>query len=105
MYYKALLDLGVWPAWRTVKVDDTTVGIAEGLNAGAWTVGVSVTGNLFGFSLEETRALPPAAFMARREAAAARLVEAGAHYVIDSVAELPPVLSAIEGRLAREERP
>ena len=105
MLYKSLLDLAVWPAWRTVKVDDTTVGIAEGLNAGAWTVGVSVTGNLFGLSLEETRALPPATFMARRDASAARLVEAGAHYVIDSVAQLLPVLSAIEGRLARGERP
>jgi phosphonoacetaldehyde hydrolase len=105
MYYKALLDLAVWPTWRTVKVDDTTVGVAEGLNAGAWTVGVAVTGNLFGLSLEATRALPARDFMAKRQTATARLLEAGAHYVIDGVAELPTVLSAIEGRLARGERP
>ena len=30
MLYRTLLDLGVWPAWSAVKVDDTEVGIAEG---------------------------------------------------------------------------
>ena len=29
----------------------------------------------------------------------------GAHYVIDSIADLPPVLDVIEGRLARGEGP
>ena len=105
MIYRALLDLAVWPTWRVVKVDDTEVGIAEGLNAGCWTVGVAVSGNMFGLSLEETRALPPSQYHAKRAAAAARLTEAGAHYVIDSVADLAPSLSAIEGRLARGERP
>ena len=37
--------------------------------------------------------------------AAGRLAGAGAHYVIDSVADLLPVIQAIEGRLARGERP
>ncbi len=36
MFYKSLIDLNVWPAWSAIKVDDTTVGVAEGLNAGAW---------------------------------------------------------------------
>ena len=35
MFYKGLIDLGVWPAWSAIKVDDTTVGVAEGVNAGA----------------------------------------------------------------------
>ena len=62
-----------------MKVDDTEVGIAEGLNAGSWTVGVAVTGNVFGLSLAETAALPPAEFAPRRERAEAKLTAAGAH--------------------------
>lgn len=105
MIYRTLLDLGVWPAWSAVKVDDTEVGIAEGLNAGCWTVGVAVTGNVFGLSEAETAALPPDDFARRHAAAGARLAGAGAHYVIDGVADLLPVVAAIEGRLARGERP
>ena len=105
MIYRALLDLGVWPAWSVVKVDDTEVGIAEGLNAGCWTVGVAVSGNVFGLSKADTDALEAADFARRRDAAAATLTAAGAHFVVDSVADLLPVMAAIEGRLARGERP
>ena len=105
MLYRAWLELGTWPAWSCVKVDDTEVGIAEGLNAGCWTVGVAVTGNLFGLSLADAEALPASEFDSHRHAAVAQLATAGAHYVIDGVADLIPVLGAIEGRLARGERP
>ena len=105
MIYKTLLDLEVWPAWSAIKVDDTEVGIAEGLNAGTWTVGVAVSGNVFGLSQADTEALSPQAFAARRAIAAAKLTSAGAHYVVDSVADLMRVVAAIDGRLARGERP
>jgi phosphonoacetaldehyde hydrolase len=105
MLYKAFLELTVWPAWSCVKVDDTEVGIAEGLNGGCWTVGVAVTGNVFGLSLADTEALTPAEFATRRAAAVARLEGAGAHYVVDGVADILPVMTAIEERLGRGERP
>jgi phosphonoacetaldehyde hydrolase len=105
MLYQTLLNLKVWPAWRAVKVDDTEVGIAEGLNGGAWAVGVSVSGNVFGLSQADTQALSPQDFARRRRIAVDRLASAGAHYVIDSVADLLPIVAAIEGRLARGERP
>ncbi|UOK70381.1 phosphonoacetaldehyde hydrolase [Ancylobacter polymorphus] len=105
LMWKVLTDLQVYPPFTVVKIDDTEVGIAEGLNAGAWTVGVAVSGNVFGLSRADTEALPPAEFAARRALAVSKLAAAGAHYVIDSVADLPAVLAVINGRLARGERP
>ncbi len=105
MIYRSLMDMGVWPAAACFKVDDTEVGIAEGLNAGAWTVGVAMSGNVFGLSMADTGRLPAAELASRRDSGHARLRVAGAHYVIDSVADLLPVAVDIEGRLQRGERP
>ncbi|HZA66088.1 MAG TPA: phosphonoacetaldehyde hydrolase [Geminicoccaceae bacterium] len=105
MMYRTFLDLEVWPAWRVVKVDDTEVGIAEGLNAGCWTVGVAVTGNAFGLSAADAAALPPHEFEQRRAAACRQLTRAGAHHVVDGIWDLEHALATIEGALARGERP
>jgi phosphonoacetaldehyde hydrolase len=95
----------VWPAWSAIKVDDTTVGVAEGLNTGAWAVGFAATGNCFGLSLADAKALAPEHFARRCARAYDVLYGAGAHYVVDSVADLMPQVALIEGRLARGERP
>jgi phosphonoacetaldehyde hydrolase len=105
MFWKGLVELNAWPAWRAVKVDDTTVGVAEGVNAGAWSVGVAVSGNAFGASLQEAQTMAPEEYSKRKGAAYDALSAAGAHYVVDSVADLLPALAAIEGRLGRGERP
>ena len=105
MIYKTLLDVGVWSTRAVIKVDDTEVDIAEGMSGGTWTVGVAVSGNVFGLSEQDTKALPHDEFERRRACATDKLRAAGAHYVIDSVADLLPVVHAIEGRLARGERP
>jgi phosphonoacetaldehyde hydrolase len=86
-------------------VDDTGVGLAEGRNAGSWAVGVAVSGNAVGLSLAEWQVLPADEQQRLRERATAQLMAEGAHYVVDSVAELLPVLDQIQARLARGERP
>lgn len=105
MMYRCFLDLQVWPAAFVVKVDDTEPGLAEGDAAGCWTVGVAVSGNAMGLSPQHLAALDPAEFQARRAAAISHLTRAGAHYVIDTVADLPPILDQIEGRMLRGDRP
>jgi phosphonoacetaldehyde hydrolase len=105
MMYRSFADLGVWPPHTVVKVDDTGVGLAEGVNAGTWTVGVAISGNALGLTLAEWKALGADEQDARRAKATALLREANADYVIDSVADLLPVLDQIEARLARGERP
>ncbi|WP_022980642.1 phosphonoacetaldehyde hydrolase [Ideonella sp. B508-1] len=105
MMYRCFADLGVWPPHTVVKVDDTGVGLAEGRNAGCWTVGVAVSGNAVGLSRAEWEALPASEQQALREKARAQLLSEGAHVVVDSVADLLPVLDDIQARLARGERP
>lgn len=101
----AMARMGVWPASAVVKVDDTPPGIGEGRAAGTWSVGVALSGNIAGLSADELAALPDAGRDALRARATAQLTDAGAHMVIDSIAELPAALTEIAARLARGERP
>jgi phosphonoacetaldehyde hydrolase len=105
MMYRTFADLGVWPPHTVVKVDDTGVGIAEGREAGTWTVGVAVSGNAMGLTLAEWQALDARHQRQRRAGAAAPLHATGADYVVDSVADLLPVLDDIESRLRQGHRP
>lgn len=105
MMYRCFADLGVWPPATVVKVDDTGVGIEEGLHAGTWTVGLAVSGNAMGLTLPEWNALSPEAQAQHRAAASQKLWDAGAHYVIDTVADLLPVMAEIEQRMQKGERP
>ncbi len=81
------------------KIGDTPADIAEGLNAGAWSIGVAKTGNMVGLSCEAYNSLTPTEKEARLQRARLRLAQAGAHYVVDSVADLEPVLDDIDTRL------
>ena len=105
MMWKALVELGAWPARACVKVDDAVVGIAEGLEVGAWTVGLSASGNGVGLDQDALAALSAVERAARIEVSAKALRDAGAHYVVESVADLGPVLAEIEARIARGESP
>jgi phosphonoacetaldehyde hydrolase len=96
MIYKACADLGVWPLQRVIKVDDTEAGVAEGRNAGCFTVGLAASGNSVGLTQEALAALPAADRSQRLAAAKQALLTAGADVVIDSIADLLAVLSAID---------
>jgi phosphonoacetaldehyde hydrolase len=105
MCYQNAIQLGVYPMHAMVKVGDTIPDIEEGLNAGMWTVGLSLTGNLLGLNEEEVRALSAAEKDSACERIEAQLYQAGAHFVIDGIWDLPDVINEIESRLEQGECP
>jgi phosphonoacetaldehyde hydrolase len=88
-----------------VKVDDTVPGVEEGLNAGMWSIGLAVSGNEVGLALADWEALPDDEQATRRERAHRRLRQSGAHYVVDTIADLMPCIDDIAAHLRRGERP
>ena len=105
MTWKALIALDAWPAQACIKVDDATVGIEEGRSAGCWTIGLAASGNGVGLTLQDYSALEEQDRVKRVAAAAAELKAAGADYVIDSVADIGPLLDVIAARIVAGERP
>jgi len=102
MIYKACAELGVWPLSRVLKVDDAEAGVAEGRAAGCYTIGLAASGNGMGMSREDLMALPHDAREQRLGAVAESMLMAGADLVIDSIADLLPVLSEqVEPRAAK----
>ncbi len=98
-------NLRIYPMEAVVKVGDTLPDIAEGLNAGMWTVGLAMTGNELGLNQEEIAQLAPEELQRRLDRAYTRMHQAGAHYVVDGIWDVPAVIDEINARLARGERP
>jgi phosphonoacetaldehyde hydrolase len=105
MCLRLALDFHLSSTAAAVKIGDTVSDIQEGLNAGMWTVGVTATGNEVGLNESQLAALQPEDRKRRLGHADNTLKAAGAHYVIESVAELQPILEQIDRRLAAGERP
>jgi phosphonoacetaldehyde hydrolase len=105
MIFHIAAHLGIAPLSSIVKVGDTPFDVAEGLNAGCWSVGVALTGNMIGLTEEDYLQLHVLDREMRDTKAREALLEAGAHYVIDRVRDLPSVLLSINDRLAQGERP
>lgn len=106
MVYRNLDLLDAWPIESVIKVDDTTSGVGEGLNAGCWAVGVARYSNYMNInSLDEEATLSKPEIQQRLEKTREMLRKAGAHYVIDSLADIETVIADVNARLARGERP
>lgn len=105
MALECVQQLRISAVWRCVKVDDTLPGIHEGLNAGMWTVGLALSGSPAGWTLEQFLQASAEERQTVRDRVGGEFRNAGAHYVIDSIEDLPGVLDAINARLASGERP
>jgi phosphonoacetaldehyde hydrolase len=105
MVMQNMFNTGVYPPEAVVKVGDTKPDIGEGLNASVWTIGLAKTGNEVGLNLEEINALDETTLARKLEIARLGLAQSGAHYVVDSIADIMPMIDDINARLARGERP
>ena len=96
MVFRNMDLMDVHPVQSIVKVDDTTSGIGEALEAGCWGVGVSLYSNYMDInSLAEAKKLSKKEINRRNQITKEILQKAGAHYVVDSIAELPKVIDDI----------
>jgi phosphonoacetaldehyde hydrolase len=105
MALEAARRLGVYPMRAIVKIGDTVADVDEGLNAGMWTVAVCATGNDMGLDEAGLAALPARERHDRLAAIRARFLAAGAHYVVDALADVLPLIDEIDSRLEQGERP
>jgi phosphonoacetaldehyde hydrolase len=105
MCYLNAIQLKVSPLWSMVKIGDTPSDIAEGLNAGMWTIGVTRTGNEAGLTEQEWNSTPAENRRHVLAQARTRLDRAGAHYLIESAADCLDVIDEIAGRILAGQRP
>jgi phosphonoacetaldehyde hydrolase len=92
MNFLAAQQLGVYPMAEVLVVDDTPVGIAAGLNAGAITVAVTRTGNALGLAEHELVELSADELQRRLETITKEFRDCGAHYILPSAADLPALI-------------
>ncbi|KGK00351.1 phosphonoacetaldehyde hydrolase [Thalassotalea sp. ND16A] len=97
--------LGITNVANCIKFDDSAPGITEGLTAGMWTVGIAITGNSVGLTEQEWLNLSSAQQKIAKEKAYDTLYQAGAHYVVDSLADALPAVQSIQAARARNQRP
>jgi phosphonoacetaldehyde hydrolase len=105
MCYRLAMDLHIYPLFHCVKIGDTESDIAEGRNAGMWTIGVTRSGNAVGLIESDWSKLDSEQQRTLLDCAELELRSAGAHYTAETVAHVLPILDEITERIARGERP
>lgn len=95
MIYRNMIDLNIQSPDLVVKVGDTIEDIREGLNAKVWTVGVIMGSNILGLSVSDIDNIPESELKEKMSEARRKMLDAGAHYVIDSISELPSIIQII----------
>lgn len=92
--WRILEEFKVFPS-QAVKIGDTIADVEEGRNAGMLVIAVAASGNETGLSRADWYALKDADRLARVETARRKLRAAGADWVVDSVADVWPILQRL----------
>jgi phosphonoacetaldehyde hydrolase len=99
MLHQNIAALDVLDTHSVVKVGDTIVDIQEGLYAGCWSVGVVKGSSMLGLSETEVSAMPAHELSLRMRNVRYQMLYSGAHFVIDSIDELPWVIELIHAKM------
>lgn len=99
MIYQNMIDLSIPSVDYVVKYGDTIADIKEGLSAKVWTIGVVLGSNELGLTQEEVNEMDATLLHRKKAEVRQQMLLAGAHYVVDSIEELPAVIELINHKL------
>lgn len=105
MCYKNAMDLGIYPLETIIKAGDTIADIKEGVNASMWSVGIVMGSSLMGMTKEETDNCSTKLLEDKKRIVENKFFEAGAHFVIQDMRELPVLINKINEKLANGKKP
>lgn len=98
MIFENMRQLGISCCQNVVKVGDTVADIKEGISAGVWSIGVIMDSNELALTQEEVASMECDKLEELKAQVRFRMLKAGAHYVIDSITELPGIIEIINQR-------
>lgn len=98
MIFQNMQEMEISSPRSVMKVGDTIADIKEGVNAGAWSVGVILGSNELALTEEEVSAMPTTELRERMKAVCYKMYAAGADYVIDDITELPLLIESMKRR-------
>jgi phosphonoacetaldehyde hydrolase len=99
MIFQNMINLDVRGLDGVVKVGDTIEDVREGLSANVHVVGVVTGSSELGLSENDVCRIPDKLLHEKIKNVRNRMIEAGAHYVIDSIGELPEIIQQINTNL------
>lgn len=100
MIFENMKQLGLTSVQEVVKVGDTVSDILEGVHAGVTSVGVIVGSSEMGLSEADYVALTAEERTAKMEETRQKFEAAGAHYTIETMAQLPELLLQLQEKEA-----
>jgi len=108
MVYKNMMDMGVIDPLEVIKVDDTEMGVKEGFYTGCWSVGITRYSNLMAMTEDQVNLFEysePYRYHEKSREISNKLYNAGANYVIETMAELPNLVKEINEQISLGKTP
>ncbi|MGD8778470.1 MAG: phosphonoacetaldehyde hydrolase [Ignavibacteria bacterium] len=105
MAFKNAMEFNIYPMEAMVKIGDTISDIEEGLNAGMWSVGIVIPGNEMGMTEKQINDLSDNELNEKIKTVKQKFHKAGAHFTIDTIADLPFIIDEINERIYQGEKP